>query len=436
MELQIYFYYMINLNKNHLCLFFIIVSHFIFPAGYAEPIVIKGSALKNLLGTPVEKIRFCTRDSQAVVFQIDEVTNDGEYVCSEGEKPNSDSGNGILDSLDELVFLWEDCQPVSEQESLQLSDNMTRLRVSRGDEIREIYISKDSAIPLSSECYMHYDHRNRMLKTPWYYAQFAEDRFHFVKAGVKTAGTDKYIDLTDELRIEILLRALWGLIPIRYSEDNMVCLVKRFKTGPLRLIRRGDFHLNLGLGLKGSRAIVNQICYPRIIKVPVYVHAPVRFGSFFRDAYIEMTPVLKNVPGFSFRIPQASFSRNISGDQNLDTMINLLPNNQFMAVSDDSVGYGWVLKAEIVQQYLQNSCFLYRKPSLRSGSADCGFRLNIHNLPKGYYEITNWVLFQSGSFANFKNEFKSVLKPVIVSTAQGDYSNELAASSVHKNSME
>ena len=195
------------------------------------------------------------------------------------------------------------------------------------------------------------------------------------------------------MRIEILLRAMWGLIPIRYSEDNMVCLVKRFKVGPLRLIRRGDFHLNLGLGLRGCRAIVNQICYPQIIKVPVYVHAPVRFGSFFRDAYIEMTPVLKDVPGFSFRIPQAEFSRKIGGEQQLDTMIYLMPNHQFMAVSDDNMGYGWVLKAEIEDQYLKNSSFIYRKPSLRLGSVDCGFRLNIHNLPRGYYEITNWVFF-------------------------------------------
>jgi len=415
-----------------LCHIFIIIVLFLVAGSNGEPIVIKGSSVKKLLGTPIEKIRFCTRDYQPVVFQIDEMTPEGEYVCSQGEKPNSDSGNGILDSLDELVFLWEDCQPISKEDSLDSDDKLLSLRIRRAKEIREICILKDGSIPVSSRRYMHYDHGSRMIKTPWYYAEFGLDRFHFVKAGVKKEGNDRYVDLTNELRIEILLRALWGLVPIRYSEDNMVCLVKRYKAGPLRLIRRGDFHLNLGLGLRGSRAIVNQICYPQIIKVPVYVHAPVCFGSFFRDAYIEMTPVLKDVPGFSFRIPQASFSREIGGEQQLDTMIYLSPNNQFMAVSDDNMGYGWVLKAEIADQYLKNSSFIYRKPSLRLGSADCGFRLNIHNLPKGYYEITNWVFFQSGNYASFKDEFKSVSEPVIVSTPDGDYPNELSASSVHK----
>ena len=94
------------------------------------------------------------------------------------------------------------------------------------------------------------------------------------------------------MRVKIYLRALWGLLPITYSENNIVCEVKRFKVGPIRLIRRGDFHLNLGLWMKGSHAAVNQLCYPDMVKVPVYVHVPIRFNSFFSRAYIEMTPVI------------------------------------------------------------------------------------------------------------------------------------------------
>ena len=54
-----------------------------------------------------------------------------EVCCSQGENPNSDSGNGILDSLDELVFLWEDCQPLNTQDSLYSDNKLLRLRVSR-----------------------------------------------------------------------------------------------------------------------------------------------------------------------------------------------------------------------------------------------------------------------------------------------------------------
>ena len=149
---------MINLNRNALHHFFIYVVFFLTSGSFGEPIVIKGFSVKELLGTPIEKIRFCTRDYQPVVFQIDEMTEDGEYVCSQGENPNSDSGNGILDSLDELVFLWEDCQPLNTQDSLYSDNKLLRLRVSRAKEIREICICKDGSVPVSSKRYIYYDH--------------------------------------------------------------------------------------------------------------------------------------------------------------------------------------------------------------------------------------------------------------------------------------
>lgn len=399
---------------------------------YAEPIVIKGKSVPALIGCPIESIRLFNRERQAVVFQIDEMTSDGEYICPQGDEPNQSSGNGILDSIDEIVFLWDDCQSVVSDSQIEQTGNQINLKISSGDQIREIFISTDTTISLSKKKYIDYDHEKRYLKTPWYYAEFGKDRFHFTKAGVKDFNTGRYIDLTNELRVEILLRALWGLLPIRYSEDNLVCLVKRYKCGPLRLIRRGDFHLNLGLGLRGSRAIVNQICYPQIIKVPVYIHAPVRFGSFFRDAYIEMTPVLKDVAGFMFRVPDGNISIPVVGETPMDTMIYLMPNHRFMAVSDGTKGYGWVLEAAIKNEYLENSAFVYRNPSWRSGSADCGFRMNIKNLPKGYYEITNWVLFQSSSLSKLRSDFDNVLKPAKIHSMGKTYSNELSASTGHR----
>lgn len=397
----------------------------------AEPIVIKGSSVQNLLGCKIKNIRMQNRDGKSVIFQIDEMTSDGEYICPEGDEPNTDDGDGRLDPQDEIVFLSEDCQDVISEED-NVTDKKMRIKIKSQGQTKEIYLCCDSSLSVSHDYYIDYNHQSRTIETPWYYAVFGENRFHFVNAGVKNINTGKYIDLTNELRIKIFLRALWGLIPIRYSEDNMVCLVKRFKCGPLRLIRRGDFHLNLGLGLRGSRAIVNQICYPQIIKVPVYVHAPVRFGAFFRDAYIEMTPVLKKVDDFSFNVPKVNFSEKISGKNDIDTFIEVSPNNQFMAVSDGRKGYGWVLDAKIADQFLENSGFIFRRPSERNGFVDCGFRMNIHNLPKGYYEITNWVLFQSTDYSQFRNQFKLVVEPALVCTPDGEFFNVLSASSVLK----
>jgi hypothetical protein len=210
----------------------------------------------------------------------------------------------------------------------------------------------------------------------------------------------------------------------------MVCYVKRYKKGPIRLIRRGDFHLSLGLGVKGSRAAVNQICYSQMVKVPVFIHAPVRFGAFFKDLYIEMTPVVRDVKGFMFRVPGTTLA--LSGTAKLDTTIDKMPNNEFMSVSDGSRGYGWVLQAKIAESYIDGSSFVFRRPSTRNGYAECGYRLLFQDLQKGYYEITNWVLFQSSQNEVFQKDYEAVLKPSMVNTRSGDFINKLSATTGQK----
>ena len=415
-------------------LFAILLSLLLVPKdGNAEPIIIKGEMVPEFLGMPINTLRLCTGAGEAVPFQIDEITESGEYVCAEGDAPNTDSGNGILDKQDEIVFLWEDC---SSDTGFGSGIGVWRsIELVRKEKRRRIYITNDTTVPVSKRQYIHYNHSGQMIRTPYFYARFGKDRFHFTSAGVNDPVSGGYIDLTNELRIEILLRALWGLLPIRYSEENVVCLVKRYKSGPIRLIRRGDFHLNLGLGIKGSRAAVNQICYPQIVKVPVFVHVPVRFKSFFSEAYIEMTPVVRSgTQGFSFRVPQVSFSEMISGTVKKDTMIAVLPNNEFMSVSDGIRGFGWVLQASIPDTLLEGSAFLFRSPSQRSGEAECGFRLTLRDLPRGYYEITNWVLFSRRSYEQLRADFEAIKNPVFIHGTSGIFLNSLSVSAAQNTS--
>jgi hypothetical protein len=391
----------------------------------AQPVIINGEMVSSLRGKPISTLRVRDLSGKPVLFQVDEVTADGEYVLTEGEEPNTESGNGLLDKQDEIVFLWEDC---SAAESLDSSVNDgVLIRVEKKSESRYVIIDASKDADLSGKSYLHYDHSLQMLRTPYYYAQFGKDRFHFTRAGIRDLRGSGYIDLTAELKIEIVLKALWGLIPIRYTEENIVCIVKRYKTGPLRLIRRGDFHLNLGLGIKGSRAAVNQICYPRLVNVPVYIHVPIRFRSLFGDAHFEMSPVIKEKKGgFAFKIPQASFSQPVSGPD-IDTIIDIIPNHRFMGVTDGLNGYGWLLKASIPDSLLSGSAFVFRRPSSRSQVADCGYRIKLRDLHKGYYDITNWVMFPEGSFDRVINDFQSILKPLHIYTSDGRFSNLLSA---------
>ena len=375
-------------------------------ASWGEAIVITGNMVRSFIGKPVDRLRIVNHNGVAIPFQIDEVTTDDDYVCPGGSEPNA--GNGILDTSDEIVFLWEDADTVEiNSADPGMNDAACNkipgvcITVEHGSQRRYIDLVDNPEIQPSPVSYVKYDEKNETVATPHYYAVFSHDRFSFIKAGVRDFSGKSYIDLTNELRISIYFRALWGLLPISYSEENMICLVKRYKAGPIRLIRRGDFHLNLGLWINSSHAAVNQLCYPDMVRVPVYVHLPVRFRSLFGQAYIEMTPVIKkDVKNFSFRVPKYDILFPLDRDKAIDSLVCVNPNHGFMAVDNGATGYGWLLDANMQEAYLDGSGYVFHKPSSRSGLCDCGFRLAVRDLPKGNYLISNWVLFSGNGAAS------------------------------------
>lgn len=418
-------------------LFYIFLSLFTAAVTYAEPVVLSGGQLPGLLGKPVGNLRMCTPDGIPVPFQIDERTDDGEYVLDQGEKENSASGNGRLDRQDEIIFLSEDCDTCPSPETMPPApaheNDFLRSPIYLGEKKsrRCVYITDDTSVAVSTKKYVEYDHRTQYLSTPSYYARFAPDRFHFTRAGIADPDGKRWIHLTKELRIEILLKALWGLLPVRYTEDNLICFVQRYKAGPLRLIRRGDFHLRMGLGIKGSRAAVNQICYPQMVSVPVTVRVPIRFTFFFNDAWIEMTPVIDTagIP-FTFSVNSSPFSADMAGGSAADSLVPCLPSRKPFSVLDNRRGFGWVLQTTIPDTLLNGSGFVFRRPSERGGIAECGYRLRLRDLKKGSYTITNWVIFSRSTRLTSGVAFSGLVEPVMVHTTSGSHTNRLGALSL------
>jgi len=389
----------------------------------SQPIVIKGEMIRELCNAPISSLRLCTSEKMPIPFQVDELTETGNYICDKGDEPNADSSNGILDPKDEIVFLQEDCQPYDSSAGTMVNSGggvYYPLIIRSQQKSSVIYITRDTSVTLSAKRYIAYDHEKQYVKTPYYYAQFGKNRFHFTNAGVWDPSENQFIHITNELAIAIHLKALWGLIPINYTENNLVCIVKQYKCGPVRLIRGGNFHLNLGLGLKGSHAYVNQLCYSQIVKVPVNVHVPVRFRAFFSEAYIEMCPVIKRREGFKFQVPAIHFTDTICSKKNTDSLVYVNPNNEFYAVTDGEIGYGWILEAKIENPFLKGSCFLIRKPSYRDKTCvEYGYRMMVRDLPKGRYEINNWVSFSTGTYSSLISLSSFIKVPASIETPWG-----------------
>lgn len=373
----------------------------------------------GLLWTPLSELSVTDAYGAAIPFQIDEVTSGGEYVCDKGEAPNTADGNGVLDPQDEIVFMAEDAtsgEPsrwAGSGEAVK-GGQVVPVLVGDGNNRHSACVRRGKRLRGVPKGYIAYDADLEKLVTPFYYARFGHNRFHFVQAGVMDFERGDFIDLTNEMRIIIYVRLFWGLLPIRFTEENMICLVKRYKVGPIRLVRRGDFHLNVGLGLKGSKASVYQICYPAMVSVPVTVHLPIKFSSFFKEAYIEMTPVLReSARGYLFSVPHYSISFPLEGAP-VDTLVPVNPDNTFFRVDNGVCGYGWLLNTTIERFGPGLSGYVLQRPSSRGGLAQCGYRLTLEDIPKGYYSIANWVFFSRNSIPALVSASDAIRTPSLV----------------------
>ena len=389
--------------------------------------------IPELLGTKVTSLRVVNSHDEAILFQIDEVTAGGEYICPQGDSPNVSSASGYLDKHDEIVFLFEDADTgklsLEAKNRIVGTKKQSRVTIKRGTETRTVFIVADDQLPLSQKNYLSYDAVKQYLSTPYYYAQFGKDRFHFTRAGCMDFSTGKFIDLTNELRVNIRFTGLWGLLSIHYTEEDIMCKVTRYKAGPVRLIRRGDFYLKLGLGFNGSRAVVYQICYPQLVNVPVRVNLPVQINRFFDEAFIEMTPVVrKNAIGFRFVAPGAGIDADLSEKATMDTLIRKVPEYRF-SVTDGVKGFEWFTTMNAEKGLLDGSGYILRRPGKRNGEAECGFRLRVIGLPRGSYNIVNWVLFAGQSTDSTGRGQKPLGVPTEIVTSTGSFSNLLAAPS-------
>ncbi len=364
-------------------------------AANAGPVVLCGRDFPAFIGVPLGNLRIVDGRGVAIPFQIDEKTLAGDYIGNGGTESNADSAHATLQNQDEIAFLAEDAAPGGGRASggPGIPGRAAEIAMTRDGASITAYLVNDPAIRLSPVGYISYDARGQCIRTPWYYAQFGPNRFHFTGAGIAEPGSDRYLDLTRELRIEIVLKTLWGILPVRYNQDNIVCTVRRYKIGPIRLIRRGDFFLMFGFfGLKGSRAVVYQTCYPQAVEVPVHVHLPIRLGALFSEAYIEMTPVFpRSASGFAFSIPSLGATLRFAEERRIDTLIGTVPDRGYL-VSDGTRGFAWMTRFGVSEDHLRGSGYIFRR-SPAQGPVECGVRYVLRDLPKGDYTVANWVLF-------------------------------------------
>ncbi len=76
-----------------------------------DAVVVEGKLLPEVLGKPLSNLRlysYKNKTFEPIRYQIDEMTEDGDWIFPEGPVPNGNLTNGKLDAWDKLTFMVED----------------------------------------------------------------------------------------------------------------------------------------------------------------------------------------------------------------------------------------------------------------------------------------------------------------------------------------
>ena len=264
-----------------------------------DAVVITGEQLKPFLGTPINSLSLLVWQGGKFIpipFQMDEKTQEGEYVFPNGKQKNPEQGNGLLDAQDELVFMARDAgepapEPAPVPESAQKGVKLVITDPLTKNQAFAYLLVFSSNPPRSTKdyvCHLVEEERN-FVKTDYYW--FGEpigkgffDRLHLISPSGKLTP-----NIADRIKGRGRIRSLGGLVKINAGEYNTPTDMVAWIDGPVRVIRRmlGGVEL-LGLKIRLSGG-ANNVFYQDWFYTPIFFSVPRGVSSLLKGSYMLYT---------------------------------------------------------------------------------------------------------------------------------------------------
>jgi hypothetical protein len=268
----------------------------------ADPVILEGAELPLLTGKDIGNIRvyvFHGRSPVAIPYQIDQRDSKGYWVWNvvyrqsyqidydTGAAPvirrPESTGSGTFDDQDPKGKALLDANDVLVVMANDLGDRGSNVHASLHSElVEEIGITDpadgtrawayvawypDSPPARSPTRYMHYNARERMVRSPMYDFHFS-DKHMAVIHDLRVNG----FPIIDRIRIngEITVGLPFTDGTIKFTEEDIHGYTEGYIAGPVRIIQRNIAYLSLAGGLLNTTAVTcDHFYYPRHAEVPV-----------------------------------------------------------------------------------------------------------------------------------------------------------------------
>ena len=228
----------------------------------------------------------------AVPFQVDECDSDGRVIVgtAAGPAPAAKLGtNAVL-----LLRRHDGGDPAPKKSG----NGAFAVKVDDSAKTpRWIYVgAADHELPRSPIDEVDYDPGRDRIQADRYTLAFERPQIgYFAVADGK--GKDGP-NLIDRLKARVTAKVLWGLVSFHRNEDQVKETVLGYRDGPLRVARRTELEVALGLGLPVLRFVSEDYFYDDHAEGPVMISLPFSLAYVFGDLDVRIYLDFRELEGY------------------------------------------------------------------------------------------------------------------------------------------
>jgi hypothetical protein len=279
---------------------------------FADPVLIQAEAFPALAGGALDNYRvFAAPDGalQPIRFQIDEMTEEGDFVFPYGKQSNKKQSNGVLDPRDVVLFMAKDSGD-------RVSETLWPGRAAKGVEIELIdpvdqtrswaylfFFEEDPPPPCPLPDYLQYDFDTERLETKYWRAKYA-----VTKKGKHTNYYDEFVILPagggngenfiDRLKVRATIKLFFGQVTIKKDEKNLDSrALNAWIHGPIRVVRRLEHKVKGPLGMNLVRILSDVQYYQTMFTTPIHLYFPFKIERVVSSMHLRIgtdyAPVVK-----------------------------------------------------------------------------------------------------------------------------------------------
>ncbi len=267
---------------------------------WIDPVMVGGSLLNNIVEVPLSNLRLYAYQGgkfEPIRYQIDEMTEDGDWILPDAWLPNGDLSNGKFDTWDKLLFMVNDTGD-------RVTKDVWPSGYTKGEEIEVVdpltgekgwcyllYFTSNPPARSALPDYVQYKYETSLIETDYWGSlniitkDGRQSTYYLSQWATKNSGGSGK-NYVDRLKIRVRAKMLFGSVTLKFDEEGLKSDVLAYKKGPIRMTRRLEQYVVVPGGFKALRVVLDVSHYRCRTTVPSMFRMPFRLNKVLSEAVI------------------------------------------------------------------------------------------------------------------------------------------------------